>query len=59
MGSLMMHYAQTGHSRVKIRMYADGRHEMLNETNRDDVTRDWLDWIAATVGQPQTEQPAA
>ncbi|HSG58253.1 MAG TPA: alpha/beta hydrolase [Woeseiaceae bacterium] len=59
MASLMMHYAQTGHSRVKLRIYPDGRHEMLNEINRDDVTRDWLDWIATTVGLRQAERPAA
>ncbi|NNC76971.1 MAG: alpha/beta fold hydrolase [Woeseiaceae bacterium] len=46
MGNLAMHYAQTGHSRLKVRIYPGGRHEMLNETNRDDVTNDWLDWIA-------------
>ena len=47
MGKLAMHYAQTGHSRLKVRIYPDGRHEMLNETNRDEVTNDWLEWIAA------------
>jgi alpha-beta hydrolase superfamily lysophospholipase len=46
MTSLMMHYAQTGHSRAKLKIYPEGRHEMLNETNRDEVTRDWLDWVA-------------
>jgi alpha-beta hydrolase superfamily lysophospholipase len=50
MSSLMMHYAQTGHGRMKLRIYPEGRHEMLNETNRDDVTRDWLDWIARATG---------
>ena len=50
MSSLMMHYAQTGHGRVKIKIYPEGRHEMLNETNRDEVTRDWLDGISATIG---------
>ncbi len=50
MGRLALHYAQTGHSRLKVRIYPGGRHEMLNETNRDDVTRDWLDWIARAVG---------
>jgi len=49
MSSLMMHYAQTGHGRIRIRTYAEGRHEMLNEVNRDEVMRDWLDWIATTT----------
>jgi alpha-beta hydrolase superfamily lysophospholipase len=30
--------------------YRDGRHEMLNETNRDEVTRDIIAWIRQTVG---------
>ena len=47
MTRLAMHYAQTSHSRVSLRIYEEGRHEMLNETNRDEVTRDWLQWIAA------------
>jgi len=50
MGKLAMRYAQTLHSRLKVRIYPEGRHEMLNETNRDEVTRDWLDWIDATTG---------
>ena len=44
---LTMHYAQTGHQRLTMKLYPEGRHEMLNETNRDEVTSDWLDWIAA------------
>jgi len=47
MGKLAMHYAQTGHQRVKVKIYPDGRHEMLNDINRDEVTRDWLAWIEA------------
>jgi alpha-beta hydrolase superfamily lysophospholipase len=36
---------QTLHQRVKLKIYPDGRHEMLNEVNRDEVMADWLDWI--------------
>lgn len=50
MGTLALHYAQTGHQRLKTKIYADGRHEMLNDINRDEVTSDWLDWVAATTG---------
>jgi alpha-beta hydrolase superfamily lysophospholipase len=50
MGRLATRYAQTLHSRLKVRIYPEGRHEMLNEINRDEVTRDWLDWIGATTG---------
>ena len=49
MTKLAMHYAQTGHSRMTLRLYEGGRHEMLNDTNRDEVTRDWLDWISARL----------
>lgn len=45
MTKLLQHYAQTSHQRLKVKIYEDGRHEMLNETNRDQVTADWLDWI--------------
>ena len=48
MTKLLQHYAQTGHQRLRVKIYPGGRHEMLNETNRDEVTRDWLEWIQAT-----------
>jgi alpha-beta hydrolase superfamily lysophospholipase len=48
MGKLALHYAQTSHQRIKVKIYDDGRHEMLNEINRDEVTRDWLDWVETT-----------
>lgn len=49
MTRLIMHYAQTGHQRVTMKLYPEGRHEMLNETNREEVTHDWLEWIAARL----------
>jgi alpha-beta hydrolase superfamily lysophospholipase len=42
---------------VTLKVYAGGRHEMLNETNRDEVVADlkgWLDRTAAEVGSKQT-----
>ncbi|MCL2522253.1 MAG: alpha/beta hydrolase [Erysipelotrichales bacterium] len=30
---------------VKLELYPDGRHEMLNETNREEVCKDILNWI--------------
>ena len=47
MARLAMHYMQTSHQRVKLKIYPEGRHEMLNEVNREEVTADWLDWIEA------------
>ena len=32
---------------VTVRYYEDGRHEMLNETNRDEVTKDVIAWLDA------------
>ena len=45
MTRLAMHYMQTLHQRVKLKLYPDGRHEMLNELNREEVTGDWLEWM--------------
>jgi len=45
LGELALHYAQTGHGHLTVKIYKDGRHEMLNDINRDEVTADWLDWI--------------
>ncbi len=42
---LAMHYARSGHSSLLTKVYAQGRHEMLNETNRDEFSADVLDWI--------------
>lgn len=49
MTRLMMHYAQSGHQRISVKIFPGGRHEMLNESNRDEVTANWLDWIAANT----------
>jgi alpha-beta hydrolase superfamily lysophospholipase len=38
-------YVRTGHTKVTLKLYPQGRHEMLNETNRDEFTRDVLRWI--------------
>lgn len=45
MKRLAMRYKQTSHQRVNLKIYPEGRHEMLNEVNREEVTADWLDWI--------------
>ncbi|WP_211269482.1 alpha/beta fold hydrolase [Paenibacillus glacialis] len=39
-------YLKLGISDVECRLYPGGRHEMLNETNRDEVTSDLLNWLA-------------
>ena len=42
-------YAASGLTDASLRLYPEGRHEMLNETNRDAVTADILDWIEARL----------
>ncbi|MCU0269314.1 MAG: alpha/beta hydrolase [Acidimicrobiales bacterium] len=39
-----------GLERVETILYAEGRHEMLNETNRDQVHADLLAWLDRTIG---------
>ncbi|MFW3168409.1 alpha/beta fold hydrolase [Geodermatophilus sp. CPCC 206100] len=35
---------------VELHVYEDARHEVLNETNRDEVTADLLTWLDARLG---------
>jgi alpha-beta hydrolase superfamily lysophospholipase len=37
-----------GFTRLTTRIYANARHETLNETNRDEVTRDLIAWLDGT-----------
>ncbi len=46
---LLAAYARAGLRDVTHRFYEGARHEVLNETNRDEVTRDLLDWVDAKV----------
>jgi len=46
MTKLSQHYETTGHGKLSTKIYAGGRHEMLNETNRDEFTNDLLRWIS-------------
>jgi len=36
---------------VKIKLYPDGRHEMLNELNRQEVYADILAWLSEKTEQ--------
>ena len=52
-----MHYGKSGHTRVSTKIYAGGRHEMFNETNRDEFSADVLNWVEEqlpTVAGTQT-----
>ncbi|HEX4870712.1 MAG TPA: alpha/beta hydrolase [Nevskiaceae bacterium] len=43
-------YHQAGLGDVSARFYPGARHELLNETCREQVTRDLLDWLASRSG---------
>ena len=40
-----------GFTRLTTRIYPGARHETLNETNRDEVTRDLIAWLDGVVGR--------
>ncbi len=40
-------YRRLGFADVTLTLYPQGRHEMLNETNRDEVTADVIEWLDA------------
>jgi alpha-beta hydrolase superfamily lysophospholipase len=40
-----------GLAELTLRVYPGARHELLNETNRDEVTRDILDWLDTRLAQ--------
>lgn len=44
---LIRNYKKIGIKDVTYRFYKDGRHEMLNEINRDEVTSDVIVWLDA------------
>lgn len=47
--ALLDRYKALGLTRVQHRFYVDARHELLNETNREEVTRDVVGWLAANL----------
>lgn len=57
MRKLAAHYEATAHTNLSTRIYAGGRHEMLNETNLDEFTSDLLQWTADVLskGPPSTQ----
>ncbi len=46
---LLAAYRDAGLERVTHRFYADARHELFNETNREEVTRDLIAWLDGVV----------
>jgi alpha-beta hydrolase superfamily lysophospholipase len=49
---LTSRYAAAGLADVTVRTYPDARHEILNETNRDEVIGELITWIDRVVTSP-------
>jgi alpha-beta hydrolase superfamily lysophospholipase len=47
---LLAAYRAARLEQVTHRFYPDARHELFNETNRDEVTRDLLAWLNGVIG---------
>ena len=47
--ALAEHYRAAGVRQVDLLLYEGGRHELLNETNRDEVTADLLAWLTRRI----------
>ncbi|BAN49897.1 alpha/beta hydrolase [Metapseudomonas resinovorans] len=43
---------------VQLNLYPDARHELLNESNRDEVTRDLIDWLEHALAHSRTQPHA-
>ena len=43
-------FCNAGLKDIMIRLYPDGRHEMLNELNKADVYKDILNWLKEKIG---------
>jgi alpha-beta hydrolase superfamily lysophospholipase len=48
--TLARRYRRLGLTDVSVRFYREGRHEMLNEINRDEVVADLVTWLEAHRG---------
>ncbi len=48
---LLEAYGRAGVGDVTHKFYQGARHEMLNETNRDEVTRDLVAWLDARLSR--------
>jgi alpha-beta hydrolase superfamily lysophospholipase len=47
---LVDRYERLGAGPITLRLYPGGRHEMLNETNRDEVQADLVAWLDRALG---------
>jgi len=42
-------YVTAGANHIKLKLYPDGRHEMLNESNQDQVKSELMEWLKPLV----------
>jgi alpha-beta hydrolase superfamily lysophospholipase len=49
---LLAQYRQAGLQRVQHKFYPEARHELFNETNRDEVTQDLIAWLGTVTNTP-------
>ncbi|MGE8359633.1 alpha/beta hydrolase [Pseudomonas sp.] len=48
---------RAGNIEVDLTLYPQARHELLNETNRDAVTADLIDWLERALRHPRQSLP--
>lgn len=56
---LVDRFAAAGLTDVTVRVYPGARHEIFNETNRDEVIADLVGWLDRVVASPGEQAPAA
>jgi len=49
MERLVARLEATGHEAVRLRVFENGRHEMLNETNREEFEKFVIEWMAGVL----------
>ncbi|WP_064093415.1 alpha/beta hydrolase [Rossellomorea aquimaris] len=47
--SVATEYKSIGMNHIQTKIYPEGRHEMLNETNKDEVYKDTINWINSVL----------
>ena len=55
---VFMTLKKTGHSSVEMKLYPGDRHELLNEIDRDAVTKDITDWLNGQTKSSHVENAA-
>lgn len=48
---------RAGNQQVQLKLYPDARHELLNESNRDEVTAFIIDWLQQALSHPRQPRP--